>query len=183
MSYKQKHAFILIGASGSGKSTVRRALEEKFADTVVRAFSLDDCRLRFYEEKKPKLASKEDVSEGTIYSQAFAYANKRGKEFDEYVAQAWKEALNAQVVIVDNVNASRKSRAKWVEGLRKANFKITMVQMQTPLEVILARQDTRGDKKVPANIVREQYMRQEEAMVGSECDELIVVDGTKPWRI
>ena len=181
MSYKQKQSFILIGASGSGKSTARRQLEEKFSDCVVNTFSLDDCRINFYKEKKEK--STEVLSEGELYSKAFAYANKRGKEFDEYVAARWKDALNAQVVIVDNVNGTRKSRSKWIEPLKKANFLVTAVQLQTPLNVIIARQATRGDKSVPENIVRQQYMHQEEAMVGSEFDELIVVDGTKPWRI
>lgn len=181
MSYKQKQSFILIGASGSGKSTARRQLEEKFSDCVVNTFSLDDCRINFYKEKKVK--STEVLSEGDLYGKAFAYANKRGKEFDDYVAARWKDALNAQVVIVDNVNGTRKSRWKWIEPLKKANFLVTAIQLQTPLNIIIERQAARGDKSVPENIVRQQYMHQEEAMVGSEFDELIVVDGTKPWRI
>lgn len=185
MSYQQKKAFVMIGPSGSGKSTARQALYAKYAEAgaMVRVFSLDDCRIKFFLEKKEREAGEEGLTQGELYSKAFAHANKRGKEFDKYVEDEWKAARNAQVVFVDNVNGTRKSRKPWVDALKRDNFHITMVQVQTPLEVILERQNTRGDKKVPEDIVRQMYMRQEEAMVGSECDALMVIDGTKPVNV
>ena len=82
-------------------------------------------------------------------------------------------------MIVDNTNSTRKSRASWVRDLRGHDFHITMVVLNTPLQTIIARQKTRGDKEVPAEIVKSQFMRQEEPMVGSECDAIMVIDGTK----
>ena len=173
-----KRAFILIGPSGSGKSTVRRELERKHEG--VMSFSLDDVRIKFFLENA--VAVKEGLTEGDIYGKAFDYCNDNKAGFDAAVKSAWASARQSQVVIVDNVHGTRKSRAPWVADLRKDKFHITMVQVQTPLSVILERQKTRGDKEVPANIVRSMYMRQEEALVGSECDEVLVIDGTKPWK-
>lgn len=179
---QMKRAFILIGASGSGKSTVRKKLKETYGESL-KAFSLDDCRINFYLDTHPGYGTTgEGLTEGDMYSKAFAHANKNGKEFDAYVAMAWRAARQATVVVVDNVNGTRKSRAPWVTDLRKDKFHITMVQVQTPLNVILERQLTRKDKSVPADVVRSMYMRQEEAMVGSECDSILVIDGTKEWR-
>lgn len=184
MSYVQKKAYVMIGPSGSGKSTVRTALVAKHAEAEVRTFSLDDCRIKFYLDNAPGYAeSGEGLTQGNLYGKAFDFANESGKEFNAFVEREWKESRAAQVVIVDNVHGTRKSRKPWVDALKKDNFHITMVQIQTPLEVILERQNTRGDKKVPANIVRQMYMRQEEAMVGSECDALLVIDGTKPIHV
>jgi predicted kinase len=183
MSYKQKKAFILIGASGSGKSTVRKQLEEKLS---ARTFSLDDCRINFYLDNAPGYDGTPDsgLTEGDMYGKAFKFCNERSKEFDEYVDNCWNSLLiTCDMIIVDNVNGTRKSRAKWVDGLRKKKFHIVMLQMQTPLDVIIERQQTRGDKCVPAEVVRSQYMRQEEPMIGSECDEIIVVNGTQPWNL
>lgn len=170
-----KKAFILIGASGSGKSTVRKALEEKYAGAT--AFSLDDTRIRCFLSE----SSSKGLSQGDVYKKAFDFCNKRVKTFEAQVKTDWQMALASDVVIVDNTNMTRKSRGSWVRDLKARNFEITMVVMQTPLDVIIARQKTRGDKEVPADVVKSQYMRQEEPMVGSECDKLIVVDGTKPW--
>lgn len=182
MSYVQKKAYIMIGPSGSGKSTVRAALTAKHAEQEVRAFSLDDCRIKFYLDNGPGYAETgEGLTQGDLYGKAFDFA--KGKEFDTFVEQEWLEARKGQVVIVDNVHGTRKSRKPWVDALKRDKFHITMVQIQTPLEVILERQNTRGDKKVPEYVVRQMYMRQEEAMVGSECDSLLVIDGTKPIHV
>jgi hypothetical protein len=50
----------------------------------------------------------------------------------------------------------------------------------TPLDTVLARQTSRADKSVPLETVRDMYLRQQEAQLGTECDVLINVDGTKP---
>lgn len=173
-----KRAFILIGASGSGKSTVRNKLKEVYGESM-RTFSLDDCRINFYLDRAPV---GEGLTRGDMYGKAFDFANANSKEFNDYVQEIWTATRTAQTVVVDNVNGTRKSRAPWVQALQKDKFHITMIQVQTPLKVILERQHTRGDKSVPENIVRQMYMRQEEAMVGSECDSVLVIDGTKEWK-
>lgn len=178
----KKKAYIMIGPSGSGKSTVRKALVAKYEAHDTRTFSLDDCRIKFYLDNAPGYGETgEGLTEGDLYGKAFDFA--KGKEFDAFVQSEWAKAREARVVIVDNVHGTRKSRKPWVDALKKDKFHITMVQIQTPLDVILERQNTRGDKKVPEFVVKQMYMRQEEAMVGSECDSLLVIDGTKPIHV
>lgn len=179
MTYTSKKAFILIGASGSGKSTVVKELTKKYPTAVV--YSLDNCRHDFF-------ATYGGSNHGILlaeeqYRLAYDFGIDNPDTFTEFTAAKWTESLDADIVIVDNVNGTRKSRARWVDGLRKKKFNITMVEVQTPLDVILARQSTRGDKNVPAEAVKTQFLRQESAMVGSECDNVILVNGTKPWRL
>jgi tRNA uridine 5-carbamoylmethylation protein Kti12 len=175
-----KKAFILVGASGSGKSTVRKCIEEHLNEGVD-TFSLDSCRLFFYFLTMESFPA--EVAE-SLYASAFDFCNANQKEFDEYVTQRWTKILTeSQHVIVDNTNLTRKSRARWINDLKQRGFEVTIIQVETPLDVIIARQSTRGDKSVPEDVVRSQYMRLEEALIGSECDKLIILNGTKQVEI
>ena len=169
-----KRAFVLAGPSGSGKSTVVGLITRPYAwvnRPQVGIFSLDACRLDFFDQilDDPVKA----------YAEAFKYANEREAEFNQYVTKCWHETLLNHVVIVDNTNLTRKSRARWVNDLRAKKFRITGVEVLAPLSVVLQRQRTRADKSVGDDIVRSMYMRQEGFMLGTECDELIVVDGNQ----
>ena len=171
----QKLGFILAGPSGSGKSTVVKLITRPYATVnrpQVGIFSLDKCRLEFLEKNiaDPKQA----------YAKAFEYAQANDKEFSEYVTACWNATLaNNHVVIVDNTNLTRKSRARWVNDLQAKKFKIVGIEVLAPLAVVIERQALRTDKSVPEQVVRDMYMRQEGLMLGTECDYLVVVDGTQ----
>ncbi len=166
-------AYILIGPSGSGKSTyTKQFTDDAQIDACV--FSLDACRLSFLGAEKFNLTREESIEH---YKAAFNYANANSKEFDSYVAAQWKKAMEHNVVIVDNTNLSRKSRARWIADLRKKKFTIVCVEFLVSLNTILERQATRQDKSIPVEIVRQMYFRQEAALVGSECDSVVVVYG------
>lgn len=190
MTYIAKKAFILIGASGSGKSTVTRTIQEHFipktpmigTGPTTAVFSLDACRLEYYAHFLAGSGGQPSLVPAEVYRAAFDYCNEQAKEFEVFVEEVWKAASKTPVIIIDNVNSTRKSRAKWVQKLRQEKYHITMVEVQTPLDIILARQSTRGDKNVPVEAVKTQFLRQESAMVGSECDNVIIIDGTKPWQ-
>jgi predicted kinase len=171
----KKVGIIMVGVSGSGKSTWIANIQKEFPGEKVVTFSLDKCRLAFLMSTPGMISDLDDDT--AIYRMAFEYANANQKDFDECVKKTWAEALTADVVIVDNTNLTRKSRARWVQDMRSKDFSIVGVEMQTPLQVVLDRQDTRGDKAVPASVVRDMYMRQQSLLLGSEVDVLHVVNG------
>ena len=171
----KKVGIIMVGVSGSGKSTWAANIKNDFPDEKVVTFSLDKCRLSFLMQT-PGMISDLDT-DASIYAMAFDHASANQKEFDEWVKKIWDEALTAAVVVVDNTNLTRKSRSRWVQDMRSKDFTIVGYEMQTPLQVVLDRQDTRGDKAVPASVVRDMYMRQQSLLLGSEVDVLHVVNG------
>lgn len=166
-----KIGYLMVGVSGSGKSTVVNELTKLHQNAAV--FSLDKCRLELF-----KMQSAISMSDAELYAGAFEYATKYQQQFDSFVTSSWKSALEQDVVIVDNTNLTRKGRARWCNEMHDKGFNVIGVSVSAPLQVVLDRQSTRGDKSVPAKIVREMYMRQQELFVGSEVDEILHVDGT-----
>jgi predicted kinase len=179
-----KVAFIMVGVSGSGKSTIQRKLMGELSSIdqyFCSTFSLDEARIRFIHETKPGQWWSDLDSEADIYRMAYQHANDNKKEFDIFVHQEWMATLATNgAIFIDNTNLTRKSRARWISDARSKGFKIVCVQVMTPLDTVLARQSSRTDKSVPLDTVRDMFMRQQEAQLGTECDVLINVDGTKP---
>lgn len=166
-----KTCYIMVGVSGSGKSTVVKGLQQQHAGADVQVFSLDTCRLDFYDRQ-----TLDPVAE---YNAAFKHAMDNQQQFDQYVNGAWDRCLKtAAVLIVDNTNLTVKSRARWIQQARAAGFVIVGMQMLVPLHTVLARQATRGDKRIPEQVVRDMYFRQQEILEGSEVSWLVHVDGT-----
>lgn len=175
-----KHCYIMVGVSGSGKSTVMWDMINHFPqmwDMILKTveqtysiFSLDMCRLDFLDEisDDPKVA----------YARAFDKANNNKSEFNAFVDKVWKQALESEVVFVDNTNLTKKSRARWIQDARKKGFKIVAVNVMSPLQTVLDRQATRKDKSVPAEVVRDMYMRMQEVQA-DEADYIMNIDGTK----
>jgi len=90
------------------------------------------------------------------------------------VNTAWQNALKHEHVFVDNTNLTVKSRARWIQDARAKGFKIIVVNMLVPLQVAIDRQATRPDKEVPAQIVKDMYMRMQEP-TADEYDYLVNV--------
>lgn len=159
-----KLGIVLVGASGSGKSSAIEQIVNLFPEEDVRVFSLDMCRLN--------LAKTDD------YSVAFEYVENNPSDFNALVNEAWAEALLGDVVIVDNTNISSKSRNRWLTDIRRKGGKTVAIQLFTPMQTVIDRQKFRTDKSVPENVVRHMYMHTSEVMLGSEVEHLINIDGT-----
>lgn len=166
-----KKAYLMVGVSGCGKSSIVEKIAEQHAG--VKVFSLDRCRLDLWMLRNFGGEMPDDV-----YAAAFKYATENPVDFDSFVTSVWQEVMKADVIVIDNTNLTRKSRARWINDVRGKGFHIAGVEVFTPLQVVLDRQATRGDKSVPENVVREMYMRQQSLLLGSEVDALVTVNGT-----
>ena len=170
-----KHAYLMIGVSGSGKSTVVKTLIAKAeeAGQTARVFSLDLLLLPFCNQR----GFFTEGSEKEQYRAAHKYCNEESKDYFKFVDEDWKDALTNDIVIVDNMHLTKKSRARWCADLKAKGFQITAVQVMAPLQTIIDRQISRTDKSLPENVVRNFYKQVQEVMVGSEVDFLINING------
>jgi len=171
-SVKPGTAYLLIGPSGSGKSTWTKG-QMRTCDRLV---SMDQYRLEYL----ASVAGVQVQYTPEFYRQALDQATKDGKLFDDFMAVKIKNTfetcrLGGGDAYIDNTNATRKSRARWVQEARNAGMEVVGVEFWNPLQTVLDRQATRSDKSVPLDRVRDQYFQQTCAWLGAEVDEVIVV--------
>ncbi len=174
--YKNEYAPILyipIAASGSGKSTYIDNIMKRESARTTGVFSLDLLRLHWYVGDK-KLPSAEDP---------YSYAFKKSCDDKQFKSNANAEFLNmvrdGNNIVVDNVNTSRKSRAWYIAEARKRGYNIHALLFPIDLQTVLDRQHSRSDKTVPADAVKQQYMRLSYPSIG-EVDSIEVVDCNLP---
>lgn len=144
--------FVAIGPSGVGKSTLFRKLENKHPG--LQAFSLDILRHKFYDPDDYKKAWEASTKDGNFRSRA-------NQEYVDAVDQ--KKDL-----YLDNTNLTPKSRRFYIQEARRRGYKIVGITFPgVDLDTLIARQQTRGDKNVPADAVRQQW----QSMKGPEAGE------------
>lgn len=174
---KMGRCYVLIGPSGSGKSTWTKQ-HLRACDKVL---SLDQYRLHFWRDTQGP-SGKPFTNAATEYADAWSWCNEREAEFRAYVDHQAKFVFEtARIghggVFIDNTNGSKKARARWVQAARNIGMKVVAVEFWNTLDMLVARQSTRGDKAVPESSVKQQYFAQTCAWLGSEVDEVIVVPG------
>lgn len=149
--------YMLIGASGSGKSTFVDNMENEAIH-----YSWDDLRLRWYDSDD--------------YANAFKLACE-DKDFMNKANKTYTKLLETQDnIVVDNINVSRKRRAFFIACAKNHGYRCVAVLFPVQLETILSRQESRGDKSVPAASVQRQYMSVSMPSFG-EFDDVIVHEG------
>lgn len=165
----EKIGYILVGISGSGKSTKVAELQRVHGDRRVGVLSMDQIRLDLFGE----YAQKKGIP--VTYDAAWKWCVENDTSFKYRMNAEWKSVLEKNdVVIVDNMNHVRKARTRWVQDLRSKGFSVNAIQFMVPLDVLIARQMTRGDKYLPPDLVRQLFMQFQELQV-DEYDTLSFV--------
>ena len=77
-------------------------------------------------------------------------------------------------IFVDNTNLSPKVRRFYIEMAKAKGYRTIAYVFDVPIETLLARQHTRGDKKVPEDAVRRQHKSFTRPLDG-EFDQVIEV--------
>lgn len=129
-----KTAYVLIGTSSAGKSTLRR----QFGGNL--GFNMDMVRLEQY------------PSEGTAkeqYQHAFTQSCENKADFNNAVEKALTAAFEDEpsIVVSDNTNVSKKSRAAFIARARQKGYRVVGVLMMVHPHVALARQRKREDRE------------------------------------
>lgn len=165
--------WLLIGASGSGKST--------FCKTVlsedVKYFSYDHLRIQHAKDKIPAEMAKHAGTKKE-YSTAWGYCDKHRSQFMHFAdVEFIKHIKNYDSIVVDNVNGTRKVRAKFIAEAKKRGYRVKAVMFPVGLQEVVSRQTSRDDKEVPIDAVERQYMGISIPWVGVEVDELVFYTG------
>lgn len=156
-----KVLYLPIGPSGAGKSTY-------FANTMharegkgVEVFSLDRLRHEWYDR--------------VDYSIAYRMSTEDSK-FSEKANARFMQLVKAETpeVYVDNTNLSPKRRAFYIAEARRRGYEVEAIVLLSSLISIVARQQTRTDKSVPYEAVKQQYMSMHMPSIG-EVDRIVVV--------
>ena len=163
-----KNLILLVGASGSGKSTFT-----KQQDDLV--FSLDALRIRFYVESFNGCFFTPEID----YSKAWEYCNEHDSAFQKYWKAIFTDKIKAGVpIIVDNTNTSRKARRYYIALAKDHGYIVSSIEFPNALSTLIARQSTRGDKNVAAGIVARQYFGLTTPMIGREVDAAFLADSS-----
>jgi predicted kinase len=179
MSETSRTMMILIGASGSGKSTFRAM----YTDSAV--ISADEMKVAFYREAKG-VAFTMPASDPEVYAAAWQYCTmdpEGSKAFDKHFkAEALRivkqAAANGGRVLVDMVNSSKKKRAPFVEMAKQHKMCVIAVEFWNSFDTLSARQKTRGDKCVPDSSIKQQLYATTCAWLGHEVHHVIMRVGT-----
>jgi predicted kinase len=76
-------------------------------------------------------------------------------------------------VVLDNTNTSAKQRRRWLAPAKARGFQLVAVVFPVDLDTVLARQNSRTDKKIPDHVVVNMYNRLSLPMYG-EFDKVLV---------
>lgn len=148
--------FMLIGASGSGKSSFYNLVGGE-----MEHFSLDRFRLEWY--------APDDYKEA--FTKACADKGFMNRANTEYAAML----KSGNDVVVDNTNTSKKRRAHYIRQARQAGYHTIGVVFPISLQEVINRQTIREDKNIPEEAVRRQYNTMALPSCG-EFDDIYVVD-------
>lgn len=152
---KKPTLYMPIAPSGAGKSTYFQKL--KAANPNLQSFSWDDLRIQWY---------------GGSYGEAYEKA-KADPDFETKArAEYGRLVSNRHDIYVDNTNLTRERRDFYTQKARAAGYHLVGIPIPYEEEEVVARQKTRGDKCIRADVVRDQCAKLEKPYPG-EFHEII----------
>lgn len=162
---------VLVGPSGAGKSTMRKQLVDVYGFKV---FSLDDLRVKFAETFEPSFPF--SGTEGQKYMAAFAVSVEKEKEFKEYADKALYALFDSfNKIVIDNTNTSSKQRKRYLEMAKRFKMHTKALYFPTSLRLLDARNQTRGDKKLPDEALANLFYAVAVPAKGGEFHDVYVV--------
>ena len=184
-----KQMFILIGASGSGKTTYTKNLihQAEMDCKKIAVYSLDTLRLAAYHIKKNNLQFKnynemckfvfnEFVPDNSKYTKSWEFCSESPDYFnalaDAYLVYLVSEKYD---IIVDNVNATKSARKKFVSAAKQKGYFVTASYFMVSKTALENSAKRRTDKKVPIEAVMSQYSKIAIPSIGSEVDDIDMI--------
>ena len=165
---------VVFGLSGTGKSTLARALAEKL---LANYYNSDIVRKKLL-DIPPEEHHYEPFGQG-IYSEEMTL--KTYQALADYAIQDLKQGRD---VVVDATYRSRKYRQLILTKAKQRQVKLLFVQCVAPDEVVKERFEERAQKTgEPSDGRWEIYVKQKEVFEAPEeipDQELLVLDATKP---
>lgn len=153
---------MMVGISGSGKTTYVRELAANLGTDLYNIYSLNHQRL-LYAHAAEKIETKyrawqEPTAED--YRIAFDHAAANNRNFldltSKLLTEYLKKAQNfGMPLIVDNMNLSEPGRYHSYKTAAKYKLPVYLHVMDTPLNVCLARNAT--TKELDADVLEKQY--------------------------
>lgn len=137
-----KKLWMLIGPTGSGKSTISNKIVRQSKNNV-NIFSWDTLRLEWYD-------SENYANAWELASQDRNFKSRANEEFCRLLEVGHD-------VIVDNTNLTPKRRKFFIQEAKKRGYETIGVTFDVPLQTLIDRQTTRGDKCVPTHSVIKQF--------------------------
>ncbi len=167
---KASQMVILIGASGSGKSTYRQTLVDQGYEVI----SPDEWKVTYYVQKHPDASYLFSPIE--LYQLAHDYCGTEESQFDSFFQTTLHGLIRSgKDLVVDTVGATKKTRKIFVSNGKRAGYAITCVLFPIDKETLFARSITREDKRVDASIILKQYEKITMPWMNFEADYLDIV--------
>jgi predicted kinase len=164
-----KIAYVLHGASNSGKSTYSRSLLEQ--DLTLAYFNLDEIRVNFFKDNEKQL-----VEQSTnVYNDAYHYSIKNKNRFNQYSQLIFNSIINKnQNIIVDNTHCSVKARRRFITVLKQHDYFIQGIEFQATLKTLDERRKVTN--KLPYSHLESQYFTRNLLRYDSEIDQLRLIN-------
>jgi len=154
-----RQVFIMRGLSGSGKSTFISALKKDYPDKTITIASAD----HFF------------MKDG-VYSFDASKLGQAHKQSLEVFERALEKKVD--IIFVDNTNINWREMKPYIEKAKAAEYNWNIIQVETPLDVILERQKT--NKNVPEEKIREKSIQMKTATFSADIkNKMIFINGNK----
>ena len=147
-----KSVHVLIGPSGSSKSTLVSALQDVHGP-LVSVFSLDALRLEWYSKSK----FNDDPSAQYEFCHQMADA-------DEVFTQRWQKEYSRMVkdpdtyiLVVDGTNLTAKNRRFFVDMAKRHKYSTHGIYVTSSLRMLAEHQSSRTDKHITDEVIKRHY--------------------------